>query len=382
MTPPTTKEGIIPSDLIAIVAQHLAATGYKRSLLDLSLASKDNFRLIALVLYRHLILTDKTAPKLFRYFLTFHKDVRFLFFASIDEDVDIASSSCHPIIRLRRYMTFVHKITVDTAYEEPKVFNVLAGWAKGLRDICQDRVFPNAQRLVLTARSGTQKHLRMVGMDDRNHGLATFLPLACEPQYICYTPPPPLPRPRRIIPGFGDGAAAYTVVFDDGIAPVWAYQWKRQQEIVNLHQAASIMYPNRANTRCRVSFAAPGCFFGDAKCEDSHHPTHCKKSDMEIKMSKLVGTSFRTRPEKTVITLEDMTKGQMTIVDRDGQASSFKNKLDEIIDSTVQVVFRPPLLSSEQLTFSMSPQDVLKKLREAITITNDNTPCEACGGPI
>ncbi|OCF40542.1 hypothetical protein I317_05633 [Kwoniella heveanensis CBS 569] len=375
------RENGMPPDLLVIVGLLLASKGHKKTLFNLSLTSRDNFRLLTPILYRHLNLTDRSAPKLFRHFLTFHKDVRFLFFASIGEGVDIADSGCHPIIRLRKYLTFVHKITVDTPYDEPKIFNVLAGWAKGLRELCQDTVFPNVKRMVLTARSGTKKHLRMVGMDDRRHCLLTFLPLACDPQHICFTPAPPVPIPRRNMPElFGAGPAAFAITFDDGVIPQWAYQWKTQHEVVNLHQVASIMYPNRANTKCRVSFSPPACCLGDAKCEETEHPARCKQTDMEVKMSKLVGTSLPTRPDSTLITLEDMSPGQMTIVDRAGQASRFEGKLNEIIQSTVSVVLNSPIPSAEQLHLKITPSETIRKLKEAITLSNNAAPCEACGG--
>ncbi|OCF34093.1 hypothetical protein I316_04040 [Kwoniella heveanensis BCC8398] len=338
------RENGMPPDLLVIVGQLLASKGHKKTLFNLSLTSRDNFRLLTPILYRHLNLTDRSAPKLFRHFLTFHKDVRFLFFASIDEGVDIANSGCHPIIRLRKYLTFVHKITVDTPYDEPKVFNVLAGWAKGLRELCQDTVFPNVKRMVLTARSGTKKHLRMVGMDDRRHCLLTFLPLACDPQHICFTPAPPVPIPRRNMPElFGAGPAAFAITFDDGVIPQWARRTN-----------------GRHSTKSSTSIKSP--------------------TDMEVKMSKLVGTSLRTRPDSTLITLEDMSPGQMTIVDRAGQASRFEGKLNEIIQSTVSVVLNSPIPSAEQLHLKITPSETIRKLKEAITLSNNAAPCEACGG--
>ncbi|WVQ94669.1 hypothetical protein IAU59_001749 [Kwoniella sp. CBS 9459] len=373
-------DGIQP-DLLTIIAQILAVQGHKQTLLNLSLTSKDNFRLLAPILYRHLVLTDKSAPKLFRYFLTFHSDVRFLFFASIDEDVDIASPGCHPIIRLRRYLTFVFKITVDTSYTEPKVFNVMAAWAKGLRELCQDLVFPNAKRLVLTAKSPADKNLRLIGVDDRHHELATFLPLACDPQYICYTPPPPLPKPRRMMGGiFEGGPATYMVMFDDGILPVWSYWAGEPHEVVNIHQASSVMYPNRDLTKCKVSFAPPECCVGDVKCEEPEHPTRCQASDLEAKMSKLLGFCMRPRPGSDVVSFDKWVKNQMVIVERDGQGASFREHLDTAIESAVAIVLRPPFTPSKPIKLGTTPQDAIKRMRDAITISKENIQCEACGG--
>ncbi|WWC69033.1 uncharacterized protein I206_102969 [Kwoniella pini CBS 10737] len=258
----------LSEDIFLLIGQQLQSANHHCSLSNLSLTSKDNYRLLTPLTYRHVIMTDHSLPALlFRIINISSDEKRFLFEKIKDQEKDdLLSTNLQPIKRLKIQLQYIHKLTIDTNFEKMD-FESLSALAKALGMYLGELLFPSVSRLIITSRHGTNRRIGLLADDREDYVLRTFLPLACRPTYVCCTFDKDTPT------------CGY-----DTLVPQFSLT-DSSREIVNIHQARRIVMPF-GHTTSRVSFGEVTCTKGDT-CPDKNTPHHPKRCIERIKTTRM-----------------------------------------------------------------------------------------------
>ncbi|WWC98958.1 hypothetical protein V866_005852 [Kwoniella sp. B9012] len=317
---------VLSDDIFLLIGQRLQSLDCRKTLSNLSLSCKTNYQLLTPLVYRHVILTDHSLPKLFTRIIDIPNGEKHAFMQPIKEEVneedDIPLSSLTPTRRLRVQLRMVFKMTVDTNNEQFP-YEILTTIAKCLMFYFDDMLFPRVSRLVFTAKHGTSRRIGLLSSDkDPYHLLRNFLPVACQPKYICCSFNPSTPACLN-----GILAPAFTMDAD-------------HEETVNIHQARVISVPPKL-TNCRISFGQVGCPRGK-DCTLQGHPVGCEKAEMKYRLTQiLVGSSLPTHIN-SAIPLENSSPGaaahrsdqNVTIVERtDHNGLTYHQVYKEMIEN-------------------------------------------------
>ncbi|WVQ62928.1 uncharacterized protein L199_001077 [Kwoniella botswanensis] len=321
----------LSDDIVLLIGQQLQSLNYHRTLSNLSLSCKSNHQLLTPLVYRHVILTDHSLPKLFTRIIDIPNGEKHAFMQPIKEEDDeedgTPSSSLTPTRRLRVQLGMVFKMTVDTN-DEQFPYEILTTIAKCLVFYFDDMLFPRTSRLVFTARHGTSGRIGLLSSDkDPYHLLRNFLPVACRPKYICcsFNSTTPACLNDDLVPYF-------TIMDEDG-------------EVVNIHQARALCIPPRL-FKSRISYSKAECPRGE-DCTLQGHPEGCEKAEMRYRLTEiLVGSAILTHTASTN-SLEDSSTGaedrrsdqNVTIVERTDQLGfryhqMYKEMIEDVKKST------------------------------------------------
>ncbi|WVW79806.1 hypothetical protein I302_101776 [Kwoniella bestiolae CBS 10118] len=263
---------ILTDDVILLIAQNLQSLNYHKTLSSLSQSSRNNYQLLTPLLYRHIILTDHSLPHLFSRITDIPQEEKHLFFQPIkeEEEDNILPSSLNPTRRLRVQLNLIFKLTIDTNFEDFD-YDTLTTISKCLSYYFADLLFPNISRLVFTAKHGTSRRIGLLSSDrDTHHLLRNFLPVACQPKYICCA--------------FNADTPACT---RDLLLPLFTLN-SAHQETINIHDARIVRMPPRLDGG-RIRFGKVECpvSANNGNCPLPDHPKGCEKREMLIRLEEL-----------------------------------------------------------------------------------------------
>ncbi|WWC87463.1 uncharacterized protein L201_002352 [Kwoniella dendrophila CBS 6074] len=312
----------LAEDVILLIAQKLQSLNYHKTLSNLSVTSKNTYQLTNHLVYRHVILTDHSLPLLFGRITSIPQEDRHIFFESVDEEAedDILKEDVHPVTRLRVQLGQIYKLTIDTDYEDCD-YESLSSIAKCLDFFMGEILLPRVSRLVFTSKHGTAHRVGLLSNDQLPYLLRTFLPLACQPKFICCSFSPETPACP------GDFLTPTFTLNRDG----------HSKEIVNIHQARRIL-PPRFTTSTRISFGEVSCLFGDDVCRSPNHPKSCIEVEKAIRIEELastiasdIGRDLKIQSTTTSKTDLKEINNTLTIIERtiDDESSSYCQLMEE-----------------------------------------------------
>ncbi|WWC60029.1 uncharacterized protein I303_102592 [Kwoniella dejecticola CBS 10117] len=345
----------LTGDIFLLIGQQLLAQKDHKSLSNLSLTSKDNYQLLTPLVYRHIILTDHSLPTLFSRITEISHDDRQIMFEKIQdgEEDNLLSKGLHPIKRLKVHLQYAHKIIIDTNKNNVD-FEKLSAIAKVLDTYLDDLMFPNVSRLIFTAKHGTTRRVGLFASDHDTYELPTFLPMACNPKYICcsFDKTTPACDHDTLIPHF-----ALTKVV----------------EVVNIHQAKHLVAPV-SPVSSRVSFSGDTCSQGDdcPRRDDPDHPKVCIRAHRSSRMHILLD-SIEPLPHTSCGHPHDRPSPHqlttcLTIIERTGKSD-------------------PTILSYENVALRLTDEDdavmpvAIQSAQQLLQIFNNFMPGLAVPGP-